>query len=566
MKRLINKILLFSLVLTAVLAINSCEELLNNVDKPVILEGYVTNQSNQPLPNSVVKVYVGDKILTKSTTDENGYYKTKAFIPNTPNLMISVAHDGYKSINSPYSTLKKEIKDGKLNFILQQQEDCCNIINVKVKDANGNILKGVEVKLGSKEREPQYKYTNELGTVTFENICNGPYWLRIAHREFKVVEKDFFIDSCQTLNFEIVLNEFVNEHCGKVFFQLKDKNTEQFINEATISTYVQDAKIKKYTNKYGIAVFDNLPFGVYIFNITRPGYEPITDTVTVSNCDTVRVYNQLKSYTDDTCCNNRLKITIKKEGTDIPVKGATIKIYSKDKLLKEKVTGEDGKVVFEELCSGNYGVLVSYPQNKPFDFGVSFGCGENKEFTKYISFSNDTCCNSQVKIKVRNQEGQNVQNATVRLWSKDKIIAQTLTNEEGWAVFDSVCVGNYAISIITDRYKGLEFAFEIGCNVTKTFEKTLVKKELCDNSKLQIKVFEDDTDIPISYAKIKIYSLGKVVYEGTANANGELLIKNLIAPANYKVFVSKDGYKPEDPMVEMKDCKLYNLVVELDKE
>lgn len=227
-----------------------------------------------PIKNAEVKVQTGNtyKILK---TDENGFVKFTELCIGS--YWVRVAYEGYQVMEEDFKieSCEKQV-EMTLKIKPKENSDCCNNqIKFVVKDAEGNLLTNVQIKLvkgGS--IITTLKTQNGLAT-TDKNICKGSYGVRIYLEGYDVIEYELNVDCNQVIEQSKVLTKksICCEAWAKVF--VFDNESKQALNGAKVKIWKGGQLLKTLTVENGYVKFTGLCEGEYGFDVVMEGYKSI---------------------------------------------------------------------------------------------------------------------------------------------------------------------------------------------------------------------------------------------------------------------------------------------------
>ncbi len=245
---------------------------------------------------------------------------------------------------------------------------------------------------------------------------------------------------------------------------------------------------------------------------------------------------------EDLCCN-AVHIIVKDSKTNESIKNAQVKLAKlKTDWKIYSNTNADGIAIFDSICEGSYWIRVAIDGYvvKEEDLQLD-SCITRTIELKMDKIEKDSCCTSKVKIWVKDQSNEIIKNATVKLW-KNGVKIDSRVTENGYAVFEGLCKGNYGFSISADHYKGQEFDYEISCDEFKEFTKNLIKdQDSCCNGKIYIGLKSPNGEL-IKNATVKLWKNGvKIAYK--TSENGYVTFSEL-CEGNYGISITADHFKP----------------------
>lgn len=529
--------------------------------------------NGNPLANVWVKVSKEDQIYAKIKTNSEG----KIIITNlcSGKYWYRVAPDGYKVVEGYFILGENDQQSITIKVSKIQQQNCCSQLHIKVIDNDsGQPINNAEVKL-AKTGTDWYtkKYTNADGKVTFGEICDGKYWIRVAKDGYKVKEEDGFIFSeCDTLEaiIKLIKNTPPPDSCyGAFYLTVLDNANGNPIAGADVKLTKEGWEgARKSTSDNGKVSFGQLAPGKYFVRIAKDGYQVIETYFILEKCDTIVWERKLtKSEQKDTCCAGKIIIYAKDESSKAMINGAVVKLWKGGQLIKSITITENQPAKFTDLCEGQYGISVNAENYNGKEMNISLGCNKTEEATLYLTKKQqDSCCNNKLIVYIKDDStGQALKNAKVRIWKNGQQLTYKLTDENGKAVFEQLCKGSYGVDVIRESYQSIEFQFEVNCNDTKEITKTMKINQPCTTAGLKFLVKDYENGTPISGATVVIKANGQVIAQGTTNAEGYYIKENLAAPFVYSITISKDGYQTQTFEITVKECKLYGETVKLKK-
>jgi hypothetical protein len=519
--------------------------------------------SGEAVSGANVKVSYGNIPIEIKKTDDHGRVAFENMCQGEYSLLI--AKDGYKVIKDDFQLGQCDTLEKTYNFTRSDSVQCCASLKVIVRDnETKQAIENAEVRLNGKEnRFSEMKRTNADGITYFENICEGKYWIRVSRDHYKVVEEDMTFEDCESKVIEIHMNKIIEntDTCcnNKVSIILKNENGE-LINGATVKLWQGNHNIRTKTSENGTVLFGELCTGKYGVSVSREGYKPMEWNFTVTCEQSLEFSKTLVKNQDDTCCNNKVSIILKNENGEL-INGATVKLWQGNHNIRTK-TSENGTVLFGELCTGKYGVSVSRDGYKPMEWDFTVTCEQSLEFSKtLVKNQADTCCNNKASIILKNENGELINGATVKLWQGNHNI-RTKTSENGTVLFGELCTGKYGVSVSRDGYKPMEWDFTVTCEQSLEFSKTLVKNQVdtCETAIMKIKV-RDSKEEPIVGAKVVISAPDGQTFDGYTGQDGYFVKEHLKAPVRYTITITKDGYQSMTFSWTLEHCDTYTKAI-----
>ncbi len=462
--------LLFAAFLALVL--QSCNESVTYTDENNVISGNIINENNEPIEGMGVHAIDTNNVrIYGDTTNAEGYFILKDLPDSLDNTSILLIHKDYGNriikakefINSMDSDNRFRISE---NFL---ERDCCNYLEVNVKNKEGEPLDDVEVRLNKGKDIIGKLYTDDNGKVVFDSICDGSYWIRIYKSGYKVREIEFAVSDCDTLEKNIELIE-TDDCCNFSKFVIYDKDGNK-IKNAEIKLK-KDGKLIEvsFTNENGVAEFDNLCDGKYTYRIYKSEYDVIEGYFEVDNCEDKIIEKELQLAEDGDCCNY-LEVNVKNKESE-PLDDVEVRLNKGKDIIGKLYTDDNGKVVFDSICDGSYWIRIYKSGYKVREIEVSVDNCEELVKTVILQKDND-CCDNILKVYPKDLEsGELIQNSKIILWQNGEKIETAFTGDNA-AVIDGICKGAYWVDVIAEGYKSQEFEIIFDCDEVKEIVKKL---------------------------------------------------------------------------------------------
>ncbi|MDC1068715.1 carboxypeptidase regulatory-like domain-containing protein [Candidatus Kapabacteria bacterium] len=541
----------------------SCEE--NNPSTPndtQTITGTITDGQDNPISVTLVEAYIelnssqkSDKnslqsieIIASDTTNELGDFELMDLPQDLSGVMLRVDNTDFL----PSDISKSEKTDGKYKIKLQRQEDCQVELSVEVSDSKGSKISDVKVQIKRDGKEVRNAKTNDLGLTNFEEVCPGNYEIRAFREGFKTIEQNIDIKS-ENKNISLTLQNSNNiDSCcgGEIDFEIKDQDGNA-LKDAKILLKKDGKGISDpRTDSDGKATIKELCEGKYTVVISKEGYETIEYEIDLG-CDESLESNKTLTEKESECCDGVININIK-DADGNPVKEAIVIIKRDGKAIADPRTDSDGNISVKELCEGKYTIVVEKEGFERIEWQVEVDCDKELNIEKTLEASDDECCESTLQFKITNDNGEAISGALVKIWKNGKVIKEAESDANGWVKLEDWCEGNYGVDIIHSEYKNIEFEFEIGCGVEKTFEKTLSEKESeCCDGVINLNIKDADGN-PVKEAIVIIKRDGKAIADPRTDSDGNISVKEL-CEGKYTIVVEKEGFERIEWQVEV-DC------------
>jgi hypothetical protein len=518
--------------------------------------------TGEAINEAQIKITKNNDLVKKSYTNDNGEL---VFQPLCPGEYVArIYKEGYSVIEQVFNI--EDCDTVNFEFLMRStqsdNDSCCNgVLYVALKyKSSGERMNG-KVKIGKSGTVTAWKETTE-GVAKFEDLCPGTYMVWAASEGYQTQEFEVTFDCNDTVEVSRQLERTAtNDSCcnGKIIIVVKDQSGNA-LNGASVKLTKDGQVIGTKNLDLNVARFENLCEGTYWVRVAKEGYQTQEFEVQL-DCNEVEelVRNLASNNTQDSCCDGILYVIPKDKTTGSALNGATVKIYKNGQQIAYK-TVEGGYAKFTDLCKGVYLIKIIAEGYTAISFEYEMGCNTEQEVSKSMEKTNtgDSCCDGRIKLVVKDKNtGSIITGATVKLWKSGTLVA-TKTVSGDYLVFERVCKGIYGMDIIAEGYQGIEFQVEIGCNETIYLTKELQSNnasDTCYTAILKLAVKDSTNSSAISGATIRIYHGDELVAEGETSAEGYYMKENLMAPAEYRVVVSKDGYVSKAFEFYFNECK-----------
>ncbi len=534
-----------ALLMIALVGVGACDD-----DNPTApsgqiesVSGLITSDGNNGLPNAFVQALDAEQTLIDSdSTDADGNFLLENLPTSLDDVSLRVAHINYGAVTlNLKSVINSSSKKDGSDLILKLDSLCCGVITIcAVTGDPAEVLENVNITLRENGDELKSLKTNGDGKVTFNNVCEGEYDVRLKLEGYHVLEKEFAIDSCDTLTLKLSMEPEKDECCdNKVTVKVTDKGGN--VIEGVNAWLRQEGKVLQEgkSNGDGVIVFDEVCEGNYDIKLSKDGY--IVQEIEIEvECDKDQTIESTLTKEDDACCDGVLRLTVKdKDGKAI--KNARVGLWRDGKLIDDPRTNGDGVVVIDGLCEGKYGIGLTAEGYAGIEFEVEIGCDEDKSLEKQLEPAEEKCCDNTVTVKITDKDGKAIEGVNGVIRWEGKNYGEGKSNGDGVITFYDICEGKYEIRIAKEGLVVQEFIVEVGCE-DKTVERTMeAAEEECCTGILRLTVTDKETGNAINNARVVLYRNGKAVEDPRTNAEGKVVIDGLCEGA-YGVDISAEGY------------------------
>ena len=420
-------------------------------------------------------------------------------------------------------TIKNELKKGK-------------VVVTKV-DATDNTKKLQGVKFALKQ-DGNVKYeveTDADGKAVFNGVAYGKYKLvetkPLDNYLPDTTERDVNIDADgKEVPFEIT--NALKEGKVEVTKVDADDNSKKLEGVKFALKQGNDVKYEATTDADGKAVFNGVAYGDYKLVETKHLDNYNADTT--ERDVTIDSQNTIKQLTiTNTLIKGKVEVTLVDAVVDgKPIKGATFVLKQGDTVLKEVVTDDSGKVVFENVPYGEYTVVEKTTlENYVIDSAPKAVKIEQQGQVEKVQVIN-VLKTSNVKVTKVDADDNTKKLAGVEFelrGANGKVLKGT-TNANGEYIFEDVVYGDYKLveTKTLDNYNltTTEETVQVR-DAGQTIEKTVTNA--LKKGKVEVtKVDADDNIKKLAGVKFQLKQGDEVKYEGTTDANGKLVIDNVI--------------------------------------
>ena len=260
----------------------------------------------------------------------------------------------------------------------------------------------------------------------------------------------------------------------------------------------------------------------------------------------------IKILHEDSCCGQLTIRTYKHLDSSI-LSGVEVRLNRGDKLIRKAYTNDQGHLVFEHVCAGNYWLRLAKEGFKVIEKAIELNDCDTLDFSYFLlgHDENDSCCNGVINLTVIDSATQQPLNdATVRLWKGNQKLSEYNTNDVGMVTFRGICEGDYQLSIFKYRYYGRELNQHIGCDDTVNLTIPLkATDDSCCHGVLRVIPKDNSTDQVLNGATVKLWKNGQLIMT-TKVENGAAVFTEL-CEGEFGVDVLMEGYQHIEFGVEL---------------
>lgn len=257
----------------------------------------------------------------------------------------------------------------------------------------------------------------------------------------------------------------------------------------------------------------------------------------------------------DSCCAT-ISVSVANDN-GVALGGVEVRLRRGDKLISNGISDSSGKVIFSNVCGGEFNLRLAKEGYKVMERGdiKIEGCVEKElEFSMRPAEGNekkdDSCCHGTLRIIPRDSSNNEViTNAHVQIKRVGGNTRNEKTNGDG-ATFREMCAGTYNVRIAKEgdiNYKVVEFQITLECNDSVVTERTMVRKagennnDTCCNGRVDIIPRDSANNEVLNGATVKLWKGNKLIAGKNTN-DGHTVFEKLCA-GEYSVSIFKDGHK-----------------------
>ncbi len=522
----------------------------------------IVDEQGVGVAGAIIEVITpGEEFLLRDTTDELGVGRIRFIADKKASSTVRIFHEDFDTLRS---SVNDAVLHSKSNPVLMKHLDACSgrlTITVR-KSSDSSLISGAIIRLNRNNQRVRLASTNETGSFTFDNVCPGTYWIRIARDGYKVVEESITLYNDTTGTVFYLQSQSTPDTCchGVIAINLRSKYSGAIVNNANVRLRKGGVELAMANAENGFVKFRELCPGEYNIRVAADNYKVLEFSQAINCGDSV---NLEKQVTPDSCCNNKYTLKLTNLNTGAVVPEAKVILTLDGVTLATKYTNNDGVCVFENVCSGLY---LCFATKTGFSVGeISFrvSCDDNIEVEKRMAPTE--CCFGSVTIHLRDGNGQPLNDASVFIRRSIGNSIPPQSYENGIVRFGNICEGDYTAVCSKTNYTSQEFSFHIGCHDTLNFEKVmpLVVKDTCCTAVIKLRIKDSISETNLQNAIVKVRSEGETIRTIGSNVEGWATANELCAPHTYTFTVSRDGYKTKEFTISTKNCETIQETIRL---
>jgi len=324
--------------------------------------------------------------------------------------------------------------------------------------------------------------TDEEGNFSVTIPDNENIYMMILHQDFQ--NKKYKIKEIKNKDGLTLLKGDKEVECTATLNVVLTDEDGKAVSDAYIKLTRDDKLIKKAkTNDNGKFTFEEVCPGDYNIaafkndnSVSESNYKIVSD-------ETYDLSLKMQQQDKDSCCEGSIQFNLKDKESGDKANGTVI--LKQDGKEKRSKKTDGGSTKFEELCEGEYTVVIENETHERMEFTYEVDCNEEYEITKELTKKDekDSCCEGKFELFPIGKDGKVINGAKVFIYKDGKVIQDPVV-KDGKAVQEDLCEGKYTIVIKAEGYEDLEYTIELGCNKTVESEKEMTVKEddCCDAS------------------------------------------------------------------------------------
>ena len=507
------------------------------------------NRLDSLLTNAKLKHKNGKVVREKKTDD--GKIVWEELCEGEYSVLIEIEH--YKTIE-----MNIKVKCGETfeeNVAFTEAECCTGSLLVQLAH-NNKIIVGADIIIKQNGKEvAKGKSGNEWWR---KSLCEGEYVVVIEADDFERIEHEFKIECDEDMKF-IPEMEKKEDCCNSTLrFVVKDADSNA-VEGAEVRIWKGDDKVHVgKTNGDGVVEFDGVCQGDnYSYSVSKDGHKGSEKEMEDIECKDSQSYDVVLEK-DSKCCDASLKFKVTDDNGDA-IKNAEVRIYIGDDKVHIGKTNADGIVEFDEVCEGTrYSYSVEKDGFKENEGSMDdIDCKDSHSYDIVLE-KDSKCCDASLKFTVKDDNGDIVKDAEVRIWKGNDKVHVGKTNGDGVVEFDNVCAGgDYSYSVSKDGFKGKEAEMDdIDCKDSPSYTVKL-EHDICCEATIKAIVYDKNTQEKIEGATVKLYLDGREVASGKTNADGIFKTDDTMCEGEYEIKITKTGYKGQENEWKIEDCKLH---------
>ncbi|MBW3113649.1 carboxypeptidase regulatory-like domain-containing protein [Bacillus sp. MCCB 382] len=518
---------------------------------PGSLTGTVRDaQTLQPLSDTLVRVInnQGTVVATVQTTLDGMYFITGL---TEGSYTVSAINTGYQSLIQQVNIQPNNTTVLDFNLLANPATLSGTVIDA----ITGSPLTGViiEAYISGTDILVRRVLTDENGDYLIEGLPQGTFDIKAQLQDYAISVNTVFLSPGESEELNIALIPFPATVEGTV----RDSATQVPISGALVKVVIPNTDIvvgSIITSSDGMYSLGNLPVGSYNVVITADGYA--SEVVPV-----ILAPNEIETVNVD-LDPNPAGITgfVLNTQTTTGIQGALVRVFNSDGVfIISTLTDDNGFYTISGLTQGQYTVIASADGFGDQIAIVTLSPGETENLN--FSLSNQIATlRGTVRDEVNNQP---IQSALVQVFRIGTSIpvASVLTNGSGEYEFTGLDPREYRVVFSADGYASEVFRIFLTNGETRTLNVGLGRQPAA----IRGRVTDSNTGDPIQSAGVitVISGSGIVVASTLTDQDGNYILTG-IAPGDYNVIFSADGYVSQNVMITLSQNETATLNVALE--
>ena len=301
------------------------------------------------------------------------------------------------------------------------------------------------------------------------------------------------------------------------------------------------------TDAQGAFLLKGLPEGPLDIRVEATGFAPVFYPSMDPKSDATSLKNMsVQLAPADSCCSGTLTLTLKNGNNELLVNKSVV-IKKAGQIIADPRTDQNGQIFEDNLCPGDYSIRIAVDGYRVYEavFTISAEC-DPVTLTAVLENETGVCCDGVLTVNVKDENGNSVSGAQVRVWKNGAILHTAFTDTAGVAVFADLCRGSYGADVMKTGLTNREFTFTIAEGCPPVTKNIVVESLGCCTGVFTL-VVRDANGNPVQGAKVQVKRGNTLIEDPITNANGGIIVDGL-CKGEYNYRISKDGYSVVEGM------------------
>jgi len=401
-------------------------------------------------------------------------------------------------------------------------------VAVAVFDAQGNPISGASVTLGLNTGT-----TNEAGVAVFTSTA-GTYTLTVSASGYQESTQSLDITESQTINVTLIN---LSESASEVTVEITVLTTRGAPVETATVTLTGPDIYTRYTDAQGKVVFSNVVSGGYTLTVSAPGYRESTQSLDITESQTVNV-----TLVSDVS----VTITVQ-DASQKTVAGAAVTLTGPETYTG--TTDAQGKAIFMNVIHGSYTLTVSH---------TDYGTYTDPDLQVVTSITTMVMLNPEMGFihgtVYWDSTDTPAKEVTVQIYDQDGILEKNVVSDfQGRFIVEVPKTKTYYI-IIEDFAEQKQVGV-VPVNTLAGGSVIIILDSQCGITG----VVADVSGSPLAGARITVKMKDQFITSGLTNNDGKFSI--ITAPGTYTIEVALSGYQTLTETITVSYKEMYNLGV-----